>query len=84
MEFKQIWDTFVTIPKDELPIEKKGNLGLDYCGPTHFTSPLALSRAYVQLRQGEGLRRWQHDGLASITIGEHVRDVATSDGQQEQ
>ena len=77
MEFKQIWDTFVTIPKDELPIEKKGNLGLDYLSWTHALH-LAIS-SFPELTFNCDKEKVYDDGsmmvYASITIGEHVREM---------
>ena len=35
MEFKEIWDKFSQIKKEDLPLAKKGNMNLDYLSWAH-------------------------------------------------
>ena len=75
MEFKEIWDTFVSIPKDQLPINKKGNL--DYVSWPHALH-VAVSH-FPELVFNCDKEATYADGsmmvYASVSIGEHTREM---------
>ncbi len=75
MEFKQIWDTFVSIPKDQLPLDKKGKL--DYVSWAHALH-LAISH-FPELTFNCDREATYGDGsmmvYASVSIGEHTREM---------
>ena len=75
MEFKQIWDTFVSIPKDQLPLDKKGKL--DYVSWAHALH-LAISH-FPELTFNCDKEATYADGsmmvFATVSIGEHTREM---------
>jgi len=77
MEFKEIWDTFSQIKKEDLPLAKKGNMNLDYLSWAHALH-LAID-SFPNLTFHCDKERSYDDGsmmvFASITIEENTREM---------
>ena len=77
MEFKEIWDKFSQIKKEDLPLAKKGNMNLDYLSWAHALH-LAID-SFSNLTFHCDKERAYDDGsmmvFASITIEEHTREM---------
>jgi hypothetical protein len=77
MEFKEIWDTFSQIKKEDLPIAKKGNMNLDYLSWAHALH-LAID-SFPNLTFHCDKEKSYDDGsmmvFASVTIEENTREM---------
>jgi hypothetical protein len=77
MEFKEIWGVFAAIDKADLPIAKKGNMGLDYLSWAHALH-LAISE-FPELTFNCDKEKVYDDGTmmvyASVTISDHTREM---------
>ena len=77
MEFKEIWDTFSQIKKEDLPIAKKGNMNLDYLSCAHALH-LAID-SFPNLTFHCDKEKSYDDGsmmvFASVTIEENTREM---------
>lgn len=77
MEFKEVWDKFSQIKKEDLPIAKKGNMNLDYLSWAHALH-IAID-SFPNLTFHCDKERSYDDGsmmvFASITIDEHTREM---------
>ena len=77
MEFKEIWDKFSQIKKEDLPLAKKGNMNLDYLSWAHALH-LGID-SFPNLTFNCDKEKSYDDGsmmvFASITIEEHVREM---------
>jgi hypothetical protein len=77
MEFKEIWDTFSQIKKEDLPIAKKGNMNLDYLSWAHALH-LAID-SFPNLTFHCDKEKSYDDGImmvfASVTIEENTREM---------
>ena len=77
MEFKEIWDTFSQIKKEDLPIAKKGNMNLDYLSWAHALH-LAID-SFPNLTFHCDKEKSYDDGsmmvFASGTIEENTREM---------
>ena len=77
MEFKEIWDTFSQIKKEDLPIAMKGSMNLDYLSWAHALH-LAID-SFPNLTFHCDKEKSYDDGsmmvFASVTIEENTREM---------
>ena len=77
MEFKEIWDTFSQIKKEDLPIAKKGSMNLDYLSWAHALHLAIDSFPYLTFHCDK--EKSYDDGsmmvFASVTIEENTREM---------